>query len=136
MKSSSFEAQFITRLSDHVASKYPELSFSVPRAARQPNIVIANSRTGNVLWIQVAGGGSGNPVPAATIAVLVEMNAAMKDQHGHLRRSELWLVSSAKVLPPWTDILGQEHIHVISCDSADGALSQLDRRLRALASGD
>ena len=136
MKSSSFEAQFITRLSDHVASKYPELSFSVPRAARHPNIVVANRRTDNVLWIQVAGGGSGNPVPAATIAVLVEMNAAMKDLHGHSSHSELWLISSAKVLPPWTDILAQEHIYVISCEAVDGALSQFDRRLRALASGD
>ncbi|HWW69206.1 MAG TPA: hypothetical protein VN089_04650 [Duganella sp.] len=136
MKTPSFEVQFITRLRDHVAGKYPELSFSLPRSVQQPNIVVANARTGNVLWIQVAGGGSANPVPAATIAVLVEMNTAMKDQHDHSRHSELWLVSSAKVLPPWTDILAQEHIHVISSDSVDTALGQLDRRLRALASGD
>lgn len=136
MKTPNFEVQFITRLRDHIVSKYPGLSFSVSRTSHQPNIVISNAHTGDMLGIQVAGGAGSTPVPAATISVLVEMNDAMKAQQGHQRPMEIWLVSSGRVLPPWTNILEQEHIRVISAPSVEEALNKLDRRLHALAAGD
>ena len=136
MKTPNFEVQFITRLRDHIVSKYPGLSLSVSRTSHQPNIVISNAHTGDMLGIHVAGGAGSTPVPAATISVLVEMNDAIKAQQAHQRPMEIWLVSSGRVLPPWTNILEQEHIRVISAPSVEEALNKLDRRLHALAAGD
>jgi len=136
MNTPNFEVQFITRLRDHIVSKYPELSFSVSRTPQQPDVVIENTRTGTALGVEVKGGNSANPVPPATIAVLIELSAAMKDRYPHSRRIELWVVSTGKVLPPWADILANEQIRVINADSVDDALGKLDSRLRALAAGD
>lgn len=104
--------------------------------AQQPDVVIENKSTGNALGIEVKGGNSDNPVPPATIAALIELNAAMKDRYGQSRRLELWVVSTGKVLPAWADILSNEQIRVINADSLDDALNKLDRRLGALAAGD
>lgn len=136
MNTPNFEVQFITRLRDHIVSKYPGLSFSVSRTPQQPDIVIENKSTGNALGVEVKGGNSDSPAPPATIAVLIELGAAMKERHGHSRQLDLWVVSTGKVLPPWADILANEQIRVINADSVDDALNQLDRRLRALAAGD